>query len=102
MFFISVLLFIVAGFGILFFSGACFVGCLSLGKPRPRKCPNVTWDPLSSGLDIDLHGHMDLMSPTENNKSNNHFHDHIDGDTTKHKNREETILLLDDDDEEDL
>lgn len=42
------------------------------------------------------------MSPTDNNKSNNHFHDHIDGDTTKHKNREETILLLDDDDEEDL
>ncbi len=98
-YFCLVIIIVFGGFGLLFFGSICFICSLSIGKSfRKTKPPDIIWDSLGSGLEIDLRSHLD---PNQNTFSN-HFDDEIITRAKRLQRPEETLLLLQDDEEEDL
>lgn len=94
-----VILYVFGGFGILFFGSVCLICGSNVGKSlRKPKPPDIVWDSLGSGLDIDLRSHLD---PNVNEFAKA-FDDEIISRAKRLQRPEETLLLLEDEEEEDL
>ncbi|CAG2120036.1 unnamed protein product, partial [Medioppia subpectinata] len=95
----NLILYVFGGFGVLFFGSVCLICSTNVRKSlRKSRPPDIVWDSLGNGLDIDLRSHLgpdvhDFSKP---------FDDDIINRAKRLQRPEETLLLLEDDDEEDL